>query len=74
MRTTIDLPDDIHHIARAIALDSDRTLSEAVTMLIRRGLGEKGSYVIKHDSETGLQVVSLGYPVTSADVAAVDDE
>ncbi|HEY5727156.1 MAG TPA: antitoxin, partial [Acidimicrobiia bacterium] len=33
MRTTIDLPDDIHRIARAIAVDSDRSLSETVTML-----------------------------------------
>lgn len=32
------------------------------------------SYVIAHDLETGLPVVSLGYPVTAADVAAVDDQ
>ncbi|MDT5282152.1 MAG: hypothetical protein QOJ20_3347, partial [Mycobacterium sp.] len=33
MRTTIDLPDDLHKQARAIARDTHRTLSETVVDL-----------------------------------------
>lgn len=38
MRTTIDLPDHLHRTARAIALDTSRSLSETVAALVRRGL------------------------------------
>ena len=40
VRTTIDLPDDLHKQAQAIARDTHCTLSETVADLIRRGLGE----------------------------------
>ncbi|CAN5300577.1 antitoxin VapB29 [soil metagenome] len=74
MRTTIDLPDDLHRIARAIANDSQRTMSETVSMLMRRGLGETGPAHVGHDPETDLPVVHLGAVVTSTDVAALDDD
>lgn len=38
MRTTIDLPDDLHAQATAIAMDTRQSLSQAVAGLIRRGL------------------------------------
>ena len=38
VRTTIDLPDDLHKQAQAIARDTHRTLSETVADLVRRGL------------------------------------
>lgn len=36
VRITIDLPDDLHKQALAIARENDRTLSETVADLIRR--------------------------------------
>ncbi len=41
MRTTIDLPEDLHRQAKAIAYERDWTLSQAVSWLMRRGLGEQ---------------------------------
>lgn len=38
MRATIDLPEDLHKRALAIARDTARTLSETVADLMRRGL------------------------------------
>lgn len=38
MRTTIDLPDDLHQLARQIADESSRSMSEVVAELIRLGL------------------------------------
>lgn len=76
MRTTIDLPEDLHRIATAIARDSGRSLSETVAELVRRGLGEGGSTVRRYVSaRTGLPVVHLGTgPITVEDVRALDDD
>ena len=74
MRTTIDLPDDLHKQALAIARDSHRTLSETVADLIRRGLGTSSKTAISIDSRTGLPVVSVGTVVTSEDVRSLEDE
>jgi hypothetical protein len=38
VRTTIDLPDDLHRHAQAIARDTRRALSETVTDLVRMAL------------------------------------
>jgi Arc/MetJ family transcription regulator len=40
VRTTIDLPDDLHRQAMSIARDTSRTLSETVADLMRRALGQ----------------------------------
>jgi hypothetical protein len=40
MRTTVDLPADLHAQVMAIARDTHRTLSETVASLMRRGLRE----------------------------------
>jgi len=37
MRTTVDLPEDLHAAAVAIARDTHRTLSETIANLMRRG-------------------------------------
>ena len=72
MRTTIDLPDDIHELARHLAYDSGRSMSEVVTDLIRGGL-ERRSDPPRH-GRRGLPSVSVGRPVTSEDVRSLDDE
>lgn len=74
VRTTIDLPDDLHKQAVAIARDTHRTLSETVADLIRRGLRVGNTVAISRDSRTGLPLVSVGTVVTSEDVRALEDE
>lgn len=77
MRTTIDLPEDLHRQALAIARDTARTLSETVAMLIRRGLGEPravGQTEMSRSARTGLPVIRLGTTITSEDVRALEDD
>ena len=74
MRTTIDLPDDLHKQAQAIARDTHRTLSETVADLIRRGLVANRTAAISVDARTGLPLVSVGTVVTSEDVRSLEDE
>ncbi len=74
MRTTIDLPDDLHRQAMSIARDTSRTLSETVADLMRRGLGQGSSPQISRSSRTGLPLLHLGTVVTTADVRALEDD
>ena len=76
VRTTIDLPDDLHKQAKAIARDTHRTLSETVADLIRRGMGTGTgkAVVMSTDPRTGLPVVSVGTIVTSDDVRSLEDD
>jgi predicted transcriptional regulator len=74
MRTTIDLPEDLHKQASAIARDTHRTLSETVADLIRRGLGAGRPAALSTDPRTGLPLVSVGTVVTSEDVRSLEDE
>ncbi len=77
MRTTIDLPDDLHAQAMAIARDSRRSFNQTVALLVRRGLnqGGQGCQAAVSESElTGLPTITLGKVVTSEDVRSLDDE
>lgn len=74
MRTTIDLPDDLHRVATAIARDQGTSLSETVATLIRRALGAVTEKEVSTSHRTGLPVIRLGRPITSEDVRALDDE
>jgi Arc/MetJ family transcription regulator len=74
MRTTIDLPDDLHKQALAIARDTHRTLSETVADLMRRSLRAGHSAALSTDPRTGLPLVSVGTVVTSEDVRSLEDE
>jgi Arc/MetJ family transcription regulator len=73
MRTTIDLPDDLHAIATSLARDRDCTLSTAVVDLLRRALGSN-TQVEVIDRLTGFPLLASGRPVTTDDVRALDDE
>lgn len=72
MRTTIDLPDDVHRVATAIARDRNESLSATVTELVRRGLDAPGSPVVERRG--GFPIVRVGRPVTAEDVRALDDD
>jgi hypothetical protein len=74
MRTTIDLPEDLHKQAIAIARDTSRTLSETVAYLMRRGLHHGRSSGISRSPQTGLPVLRLGTVITSEDVRALEDD
>jgi predicted transcriptional regulator len=74
VRTTIDLPDDLHRRARAIARDTSRSLSATVADLMRRGLGETRPGEISRSERTGLPTIRLGTIITSEDVAALEDD
>lgn len=74
MRTTIDLPDDLHRQAMSLARDTSRTLSETVADLMRRALGQGGSVEISRSARTGLPVVRLGKVVTTEQVRALEDD
>jgi predicted transcriptional regulator len=74
MRTTIDLPEELHRQATAIARDTHRTLSEIVTCLMRRGLIQESGDDLVRSSKTGLPTVGLGRVITSEDVRSLEDE
>ena len=78
MRTTIDLPGDLHRIATGLARHTGRSLSQVVAELMQRGLvdsaaeSEPTPYSIH--PQTGLPVVRSPRPVTDDDVKALEDE
>ena len=74
MRTTVDLPADLHAQALAIARDTHRTLSETVAFLMRRGLGEGRATALARSAATGLPVVHVGKVITTEDVRALEDD
>lgn len=74
MRTTIDLPEDLHRQALSIARDTSRTLSETVADLIRRGLGQGSTAKVSRSQTTGLPLVRLGTVITTEDVRTLDDD
>lgn len=75
MRTTIDLPDDLHRIAMSLARDTGQTLSQAVAALLRRALERPELVECYVEARTGFPVMRLGgAPITIEDVRALDDE
>lgn len=74
MRTTVDLPDELHKQALAIARDTHRTLSETIADLMRRGLDYGAPIGASQSPRTGLPVVSLGRVITTEDVRSLEDE
>ena len=75
MRTTIDLPADLHEAAISIARDRGTTLSGAVAELMRRGLGQQqGTVRYGRSTRTSLPTARVGRAVTSDDVRSVEDD
>jgi predicted transcriptional regulator len=72
MRTTIELPDDLHALARQLAHDSNRTMSEVVSDLMEAGLNRSGRAV--QSGARGLPQVAVGRVVTAEDVRSLDDQ
>lgn len=74
MRTTVDLPDDLHEQAKSIARDTGMSFSQAVVMLLRRALGQDERATVSFDDEANLPLVHVGRPITMEDVRSLDDE
>ena len=83
MRTTIDLPDDLHHAVNSIAMHARKSMNQTVAELIRRGLalapnaGEKAPAAdsgLRIDKASGLPLIRSPRPVSSEDVRALEDE
>jgi hypothetical protein len=75
MRTTVDLPDDLHRAVLSIARDSGRSLSQTVSTLVSKAL-RPGSVAddISVDPVTGFPVVYVGHPVTREMVMTANDD
>jgi hypothetical protein len=73
VRTTIDLPEDLHAIATSLAHDRGCTLSIAVVDLLRRALGPT-THVEVVDRRTGFPLLASGHPITTDDIRNLDDE
>ena len=81
MRTTIDLPPDLHHAVTSIAAHARKSMNQTVADLIRRGLAhsslsadETANPAFRVDPLTGLPVIRSRRPVTVEDVRALDDD
>lgn len=71
MRTTVDLPDDLHRLARELAHQRGTTLSSVVVDLLRRSL-KPDPPEAGHGAQ-GLPTVSVGRVVTAEDVRQLED-
>lgn len=74
MRTTIDLPDDLHRVAMLIARDRHQTLSRTVESLMRSALAHDDHTTIEVDPESGLPTVRVGRRITAEDVAEIEED
>ena len=74
MRTTVDLPDDVHAVASSLARDRRQSLSRTIVELVRRGLESEVSASVSIDEASGWPIVRVGRPITSEDVRRIDDE
>jgi len=74
VRTTIDLPADLHQLTTALAHDRNQTLSQTIADVLRQALLPEAAPAVSPDPRSGLPVVRRGRPVTSEDVAAIEDE
>ena len=73
MRTTIDLPPDLHAVAREMAHRNHKTLSQVIAELVRLGLGPVPANAAP-TARSGLPTIGIGKPVTAEDVWALEDE
>lgn len=81
MRTTIDLPADLHHAVTSIAAHGRKSMNQTVAELIRRGLAHPplaasaaANPGVRVDPRTGLPAIRSPRPVTAEDIRALEDE
>lgn len=74
MRTTIDIPDDLLIRLRAIARETNRTLSAVVGELMARGMEPRGGAKIIKGKSGFPMLAARGRVITTEDVRALEDE
>lgn len=81
MRTTIDLPADLHQAVTSIAAHARQSMNQTVAELIRRGLAHPAAQAnvaagggLRIDKSTGLPAIRSPRPVTADDVRALEDD
>ena len=83
MRTTVDLPADLHHVVSTVALHTRRSMNQTLADLIRRGLAVAPARptastdtgpALWISASTGLPEFRSPRPVTPEDVRALEDE
>lgn len=79
MRTTIDLPSDLHSVLASLASSNRSSLSQTAVALMRRGLqvsvhdAAGGLPVPAVSAVTGLPLVPLSRAISEEDVRALED-
>ncbi|WP_419921782.1 antitoxin [Candidatus Poriferisodalis sp.] len=73
MRTTIDLPADLHAVAREMAHQQHKSLGQVVAELVRLGLSPAGMETADVPA-SGLPTIRVGRPITAEDVRSLEDE
>jgi hypothetical protein len=76
MRTTIDLPEELHRAAVALARDRHQSLSRTVTDLLRLAMAspaETGGDAVSRRPD-GFPVVLTDRRITADDVRGLDDD
>ncbi len=82
MRTTLDLPDDLHRVVSSLALHTRRSLSATAVELMQRGLAAPAGRTdkaaargnIKRNPVTGLPLIDPKRVLTPDDVKALEDD
>jgi hypothetical protein len=78
MRTTIDIPDDLHRVLTSLANHNRSSLGRIAAELIQRGLAvpanESRGPVLSVDRKTGLPLLQTSRPITPEDVKALEDD
>lgn len=74
MRTTIDLPDGLLAQLRAIARDTDRTLSAVAADFVLRGMQPTRTAKIVKGKSGFPMFAATGQPITQEDVRALEDD
>ena len=74
MRTTIDLPEDLHRTASSIARDRHQSLSATVSDLIRKGLESSTGQTERFGERNGFPTYDVGRVITSEDVRSLEDD
>lgn len=80
MRTTIDVPPDLHSVLSSLAASNRKSLSQTAVELMRRGLDQPtaaagaAAGALRVSPATGLPVVRLPRAISAEDIRALDDE
>ena len=74
MRTTVDLPSDVHAVALALARDQGRSMSAVLVDLLRKGLSTPARTDGPPRLRDGIPLLDLDRAVTTDDVLRADDE